>query len=100
MDETLATLEGAAEQGLDVTLLQEEMQKRSESVAHYTAAYRRYCWPVTSVHDLKLAPFHLLATQGVVHTDKTHRWQMETLAKYLRGPSLQKYKVYRGQLRG
>ena len=89
LGETLATLERAAGRELDVSSLQEAMQKRSESVAHYTAAYRRYCWPVTSVHDLKLAPFHLLATQGAVHTDKTHRWQMETLAKYLRGPSLQ-----------
>ena len=27
-------------------------------------AYRRYCWPVNSLDDLKLAPFHLLATEG------------------------------------
>ena len=24
----------------------------------------RYCWPVTSIDDLKLAPFHLLASEG------------------------------------
>lgn len=34
-----------------------------------------------SLNDLKLAPFHLLATQGAVHTDKDHAWHMETLAQ-------------------
>jgi protein phosphatase len=35
---------------------------------------------VDSLTDLKLAPFHLLATEGHVHTDKDHTWHMETLA--------------------
>ena len=30
----------------------------------FVAAYRQYCWPVESLDDLKLAPFHLLATEG------------------------------------
>ena len=34
--------------------------------------------------DLKLAPFHLLATEGHVHTDKNHVWHMETLAEVCR----------------
>ena len=34
--------------------------------------------------DLKLAPFHLLATEGRVHTDKNHAWHMDTLAKVCR----------------
>lgn len=44
-------------------------------------AYRRYCWTVQSVSDLKLAPFHLLASEGQVHIQKDHVWHMETLAK-------------------
>ncbi len=47
----------------------------------YVRAYRQYCWPVGSLADLKLAPFHLLATEGQVHTGKDHVWHMETLAK-------------------
>jgi len=31
--------------------------------------------------DLKLAPFHLLASEGAVHTSKDHLWHMETLAR-------------------
>ena len=32
----------------------------------FVAAYRQYCWPVNSARDLKLAPFHLLASEGRV----------------------------------
>jgi protein phosphatase len=47
----------------------------------YTREYRQYCWPVSSLSDLKLAPFHLLATEGAIHADKPHTWHMETLAR-------------------
>jgi protein phosphatase len=48
---------------------------------HPEKAYRRYCAPVNGVEDLKLAPFHLLASEGLVHTDKDHLWHMQTLAR-------------------
>jgi protein phosphatase len=47
----------------------------------YVEAYRQYCWPVNSLHDLKLAPFHILATESGTHTDKDHIWHMETTAR-------------------
>jgi protein phosphatase len=47
----------------------------------YRAAYRRYCWPVNSLADYRLAPFHLLASEGAIHVDKTNRWHMETLRR-------------------
>jgi protein phosphatase len=53
---------------------------REQNIERFVAAYRQYCWPVESLSDLKLAPFHLLATEGHVHTDQDHRWHMETLA--------------------
>ncbi len=58
---------------------------RLDAVEHYTRAYRQYCWPVNSLGDLKLAPFHLLASEGAVHTDKPHTWHMEMIWKALRG---------------
>ena len=61
--------------------LAERTETRLESLAKYREAYRHYCWPVRSIDDLKLAPFHLLATEGSVHTDKQHGWHMEKLAK-------------------
>ena len=45
----------------------------------YVKAYQQYCWQVQSVADLKLAPFHLLATEGTAYFDKNHLWHMETL---------------------
>jgi protein phosphatase len=53
---------------------------REEHVGQFVAAYRQYCWTVNSLADLKLAPFHLLASEGHVHTDKNHNWHMDTLA--------------------
>lgn len=57
-----------------------ECRNRTEHVGQFVAAYRQYCWPVASLTDLKLAPFHLLASEGQVHTDKNHPWHMDTLA--------------------
>jgi protein phosphatase len=47
----------------------------------FVDAYRRYCWPVASIADLRLAPFHLLATEQGVHGDHDHLWHMGTLAR-------------------
>jgi protein phosphatase len=55
--------------------------ERLDAIEKYTQAYRRYCWPVGSLGDLKLAPFHVLASEGAVHTDKPHTWHMETIGQ-------------------
>ena len=46
----------------------------------FGSAYRQYCWRVVGIDDLKLAPFHLLATEGGVHVDR-NLWHMETLRR-------------------
>jgi protein phosphatase len=61
-----------------------DYQQREERLLDFVAAYRQYCWPVASLTDLKLAPFHLLASEGQVHTDKNHLWHLDTLAKVCR----------------
>jgi protein phosphatase len=81
----VAALEQAGSRGLDVKDLLTRTTARSEMVRDYVEAYRRYCWPVNSVADLKLAPFHLLATEGAVHADKPHDWHMRTLARLAGG---------------
>ena len=65
----------------EVEVLRERYRKRAQAAEQYVAAYRRYCWPVTSIDDLKLAPFHLLATEGKVHVDRDHVWHMDTLKR-------------------
>jgi protein phosphatase len=64
--------------------IRDEYRRREENVGKFIAAYRQYCWSVASLGDLKLAPFHLLATEGGVHGDKDHVWHMENLAKICR----------------
>lgn len=76
-----AALESAARSGLDVGEWEHQIVVREEAMAQYRAAFERYCWPVNSVQDLKFAPFHLLASEGAVHIDKSHVWHMETLGK-------------------
>jgi protein phosphatase len=79
-----ATARLIGEAGNEAEKVVARYRRREEDVGKFIAAYRRYCWPVASLADLKLAPFHLLATEGRVHTDKDHLWHMETLAKVCR----------------
>lgn len=79
LEETRQRLGAAEIQRADQLL--NGLQGRLQRVGQYVTAYRNYCWPVDSIDDLQLAPFHLLATEGKSHTDQSHRWHMETLAK-------------------
>jgi protein phosphatase len=78
----IATLQQTGDRGVDVQALLTQHHQRYELANHYVEAYRRYCWPVTSIADLKLAPFHILATEGTVHIEQTHAWQMQQIAQF------------------
>jgi protein phosphatase len=84
LPDAVANLQAAAARGLDVTDLLARYRERERLATRYDRAYRRYAWPVTSVSDLKLAPFHVLATEGVVHVEKDHVWHMDTIADVCR----------------
>lgn len=55
--------------------------QKAELADRYVDTYRRYSWVVAGVEDLRLAPFHLLASEGQTHFGKTHAWHMETLQR-------------------
>lgn len=77
----LNTLERVFEQGHDVEAL---INKTSDSIHNnikFVEAYRNYCWEVNSLDEIRVAPFHILASEGEVHTNKTHIWHMENIAK-------------------
>jgi protein phosphatase len=78
---SVAVLQQATQSGIAVQALRDKTTARLAMTEQYIAAYRRYCWPVQSLADLRLAPFHLLATEGHVHADKDHRWHMEAVAR-------------------
>lgn len=82
MGAAVDALKSAAALGMDGTVeMLNRYEGRQSMLDDYVEAYRRYCWPVGGIDDLKVAPFHLLATEGTVHSDKDHRWHMETLAE-------------------
>ncbi|MES2789580.1 MAG: polynucleotide kinase-phosphatase [Planctomycetota bacterium] len=79
LDAAMQRLSGEAREGIiDVHA---RFQRRTDNIERFVTSYQHYCWPVESLDDLKLAPFHLLATEGRVHVHQNHVWHMETLAK-------------------
>ncbi|MEW6737613.1 MAG: polynucleotide kinase-phosphatase, partial [Acidobacteriota bacterium] len=81
LSEAVAILEQAAPRQAEIAAMLTRFRNRKQTAEKYVEAYRHYCWPVRSLDDLKIAPFHLLASEGTVHTDKDHIWHMQTLAK-------------------
>lgn len=57
----------------------ERQRTRQANAAAFTAAYRRYCWPVTGLDGVRLAPFQLLAGEGASYADRDHGWQLALL---------------------
>jgi protein phosphatase len=82
LEEANTRLEG--EERMKLAEVESRFRLREQDIDRFVTAYRQYCWTVDSLTDLKLAPFHLLATEGHVHTDRDHLWHMETLAEVCR----------------
>ncbi len=74
-------LQQTTARGIDAgeTLLRVEERLRLAQL--YSDSYARYCWPVQSLADIRLAPFHLLASEGRVHTDEDHLWHMKVASR-------------------
>jgi protein phosphatase len=79
--EAVSVLESAVARGADIGSLLNRTRDRALLADKYVESYRRYCWPVASIDDLRVAPFHLLASEGRVHIDRSNSWHMELLAK-------------------
>lgn len=77
----LMALYQASERGLDVAQQSQHAAERFVALSAYREAYRQYVRRVDGPADVKIMPFHLLASQGSVHSDKTHLWHLGTLAR-------------------
>jgi polynucleotide kinase-phosphatase len=76
-----ALLGQALARGVDVGDLAARMETRRGNAVAYDASWRGYVRPVAGLADLRLAPFHLMASEGAVHTDKAHDWHMALMAE-------------------
>jgi len=77
----VAALKQASAHTVGIGPLLQKYKERELMAEQFVEAYRRYCWPVSGLSDFKLAPFHLLASEGATHTTKDHIWHMTTLAR-------------------
>jgi protein phosphatase len=75
-----AAFAAAAGRGVDVGDLGGRLSEQLARSERYASAVRQYCWPTSGLEGVRIAPFHLLASEGTVHHDKPHDWHMRTLA--------------------
>jgi len=82
LKETLAVLDRSVANNSSLLTLAERYKRKYEQVSKYRDAYGRYCWPVNKLEDYKVAPFHILATEGKVWIAENHEWHMETIKSF------------------
>jgi len=86
LPEVEKALKLAVDRGIEDALPSlEKFAVKNNAISKYIKAYQNYCWTVNSIDDYKLAPFHILATEGQVHVDKTNEWHMENIAEICKG---------------
>jgi protein phosphatase len=74
-------LAAAVARGVDIGPVHERLAGRRQMLADYAEAYGRYCWPVATVDELRLAPFAVLAGEGELLAARSHGWHMEVAAR-------------------
>ena len=82
-----AMLQQTATRGIDTGDTLPRVEERLRLAQLYSDTYARYCWPVTSLADIRLAPFHLLASEGQLHADKDHLWHMDVAQRLCQADS-------------
>jgi protein phosphatase len=85
LPQVVTALQQAISNGAPAQALLEKYTQRLEQTTNYVTAYRQYCWPVNSLDDYKLAPFHIMATEGKTWFDKDHEWHMSAIKNICAG---------------
>ncbi|MDN3241776.1 polynucleotide kinase-phosphatase [Glycomyces tritici] len=75
----VSMLSAAAARGLDVADLAARTASRLSNIEAFAAAYQQYCWPTSGLEGVRLAPFQILATEGVNRADHRHDWHLEAI---------------------
>jgi protein phosphatase len=79
-----SVLQHTEARGIDTGETLGHIEERLRLAQLYSSAYARYCWPVASLDDIQLAPFHVLASEGRVHADRGHTWHMDMAGRLSR----------------
>ena len=70
-------LDAAEARGLEVAGLRGRTQERLRAAESFVSAYRPYAWPVSSLDDVRLAPFQVLAGSAGTCFGRDHGWHMQ-----------------------
>jgi len=81
LDVAIATTEAVQARGVEIGAEFAHLRARRENAERYTTAYRAYCWETNGLEGVRVAPFHLLASEGRTYFDHAHTWHMEELAR-------------------
>ena len=79
LSEASKLLAKAARRVSDIEALHDDFRNRQALAKQYRVAYQHYCWPVNSIKDYALAPFHILAHEKSLNMDKDHKWHMDLI---------------------
>ncbi|MBI4816145.1 MAG: polynucleotide kinase-phosphatase [Deltaproteobacteria bacterium] len=72
-------LRKANEAGAEVAELLSATTERLELARRYVDAYRSYAAKASSLEDLRIAPFQILASEGRTYFHRSHLWHLETI---------------------
>ena len=81
LDAAIAATEAAQARGIEIGAELAHLRAQRENAERYAAAYRAYCWETQGLEGVRVAPFHLLASEGKTYLDRPHTWHMEELAR-------------------
>ena len=65
--------------GVPAEAVAETLAAKMAKATAFAGVVRTYAWPVSGIDDLRIAPFHLLASERGVHMDRPHDWHLERL---------------------
>lgn len=73
-----------SEEAAELCSLRERLEARRKHVERYNSVWQSYCQPVSGIADLRVAPFHILATEGKVWSDVSHDRHLESIGRHFR----------------
>lgn len=79
----VSALQAASNRGVEMGVVLAQFKERAATIDGYNAAWARYCWETTGLAEIRLAPFHLLASEGQSWMKQDHGWHLAELARII-----------------
>ncbi|MEK4148208.1 polynucleotide kinase-phosphatase [Robertmurraya sp. FSL W8-0741] len=70
-------LENAVENNKELKSWLKEYEEKLSNAHVFKEVFQKYCWEINEIHQIQIAPFHLLAHSHETFFNKPHTWHME-----------------------